>query len=75
MKIVGHRLEPAITAQPNGDLLAEGARANDELHAFPGGDVAFVPKGLYRFLTHGDANRHWEACLALAMAQLARRRR
>lgn len=74
MKIAGHRAEPVITAHPSGDLLAEGARANDELHAFPGGDVAFVQKGLYRFPTHGDANRHWDECLALAMAQLARRR-
>ena len=74
MKTVGHRSEPKIQATPSGRLLAEGARANDALHGFPGGDLAIVPKGVYRFMTHAEANRHWEECLAAAMARLARKR-
>jgi hypothetical protein len=75
MKTVGHRRERGIAAQPSGRLLAEGARANDLLLAFPGGGNGFVPKGVYRFRTHAEANRHWEACLAAAMARLTRKRR
>lgn len=75
MKTVGHRSERAIAARPSGRLLAEGARANDLLRAFPGGGNGFVPKGVYRFRTLAEANRHWEACLAAAMVRLARNRR
>lgn len=75
MKTVGHRRERAIAAQPSGRLLAEGARSNDLLQAFPGGGNGFVPKGVYHFATHEQANRHWEACLAEAMARIARKRR
>ncbi len=46
----------------------------EALRAFPGGDVAFIPKGVYRFMTLEDADRHWEECLARAMARLARNR-
>ena len=74
MKTVGRRIEPTIIAEPSGQLLAEGARANEALRAFPGGSVVFVPKGVYRFMTHEDANRHWEECLAEAMATLALQR-
>jgi len=75
MKIVGHRTEPGIASEPSGRLLVEGARANDALRAFPGGGTAFVPKGVYHFMTHEQANRHWEECLAEAIARLARNRR
>lgn len=75
MKTVGRRIESGIAPNPSGRLLAEGARANDLLRAFPGGDIGFVPKGVYRFMTHAEANRHWETCLAVAMARVARNRR
>ncbi|MGH6953551.1 MAG: hypothetical protein ACREGL_05170 [Alphaproteobacteria bacterium] len=74
MKSVGHRSEPRIHAQPSGLLLAECARANDALRGFPGGELGFIPKGVYRHMTHDEANRHWEECLAAGMARLARRR-
>lgn len=75
MKIVGHRTVPGIAAAPCGPRLEEGARANDALRAFPGGGNAFIPKGVYRFRSHELANRHWEECLAAAIARLARQRR
>lgn len=75
MKIVGHRRERALAAEPSGRLLVEGARANDLLRAFPAGGNGFVPKGVYHFRSLAEANRHWEACLAAAMVRLARNRR
>ena len=75
MRIVGHRTEPRIVAEPSGRLLVEGARASEALRAFPHGETAFVPKGVYHFKTHEQANRHWEECLAEAIARLARKRR
>jgi hypothetical protein len=74
MKTAGRRDEPKIHAEPSGRLLAECARANDALRGFPGGNLAFIPKGVHRFMTHEEANRHWEECLTAAMAQLARAR-
>jgi hypothetical protein len=74
MKTVGHRIEPPLAKAPSGERLMECARVMEALRAFPGGDVAFIPKGVYRFMTLEDADRHWEVCLAEAMARLARKR-
>ena len=74
MRSVGRRIERPLAKAPSGELLAEGARAMEALRAFPGGDVAFIPKGVYRFMTLEDADRHWVECLARAMARLARTR-
>ena len=74
MKTVGRRIEPPLATAPSGERLAQGARAMEALRDFPGGDVAFIPKGVYRFMTLKDADRHWEECLAEAMARLARKR-
>ena len=74
MRIVGNRTEPEIVSEPSGRLLVEAARVNDALRAFPGWGTAFIPKGVYHFRTHEQANRHWEECLAEAIARLARQR-
>jgi hypothetical protein len=55
-------------------LLLEGARFNDEIHRLPTGQSSFIPRGVYRFLTHEAANRHQEECLAAGMAQIIRDR-
>ena len=73
MKTVGHRIDPPLASEPSGELLSRSARAMEALRAFPGGDVAFIPKGVYRFRTLEDADRHWQECLARAMADLARK--
>lgn len=67
-------MERPLAKAPSGELLVEGARAMEALRAIPGGDVAFIPKGVYRFMTLEDADRHWEECLARAMARLAQDR-
>jgi hypothetical protein len=75
MRTVGRRKPPPIVFHGSGELLAAGARWNDEMQKFPGGGRGFIPKGVYRFRTHEEANRHWEDCLAVHMARLAQERR
>lgn len=75
MRIVGHRKQRPISFAANGELLVEGARFNDEIHRLPGGSVTCIPKGVYRFKTHEEANRQQDACIVAAMVQLARERR
>ena len=54
--------------------LSEGAKFNDEIHRLPGGNDSFIPKGVYRFKTHAEANQHQMECIARGMAALARAR-
>ena len=71
MRIIGHRKERPITFSASSALLAEGARFNDEIHRLPTGSTTFIPKGVFRFKTHEDANRHELDCLVEGMAQTA----
>lgn len=75
MRTIGHRAERPVTFSASGTLLAEGARFNDELHRLPTGNRTFVPKGLYRFKSFDEANRHDLECIAAGMAQAAADRR
>jgi len=54
--------------------LAEGGRFNDEIHRLPTGNTTFIPKGVYHFMTHAEANQQQSACLARGMATLAMER-
>jgi hypothetical protein len=74
MRTVGQRQEPPIASEPSGRLLAATARAMEALRKLPGGDVAFIPKGVYVFATLEEADRHRDECQARAMAELARNR-
>ena len=71
MKTVGHRKEPPITFSASAALLAEGARFNDEIHRLPTGNTTFIPKGVFHFKSHQEANRHQQDCLVKGMAQIA----
>lgn len=73
MRTVGHRTERAITFSASGELLKEGARFNDEMHRLPTGNQTFIPKGVYRFRTFEEANRHDRDCIVAAMTASARR--
>jgi hypothetical protein len=75
MRHVGHRQERPISFSASAALLAEGARFNDEIHRLPTGNATFIPKGIFRFKTHADANRHQLDCLVEGMAQAALARR
>lgn len=74
MRTVGHRQPRPICFAASASLLAEGARFNDEIHRLPSGSDSFIPKGVYRFKTHAEANRHQQECLARGMASIVRAR-
>jgi hypothetical protein len=74
MRTVGSRKERPVSVVASGILLAEGARFNDEIHRLPTGNTTFVPKGVYRFMTHAEANQHQLDCLAKGMAKIAQER-
>ena len=74
MRTVGHRQPKPISFAASATLLVEGARFNDEIHRLPSGHHSFIRKGVYRFKTHAEANRHQEECLVRGMASIARAR-
>lgn len=69
MRQVGVRREPEIVAQASGLLLKQGARFSETLSRLA--PSTFVPKGVYRFRSHEEANRHEQDCLARGMGLLA----
>ena len=68
MRVVGCRTERPITFSASGVLLAEGARFNDEIHKLPSGNITCIPKGVFRFRSHEEANEHWLNCVSKAIA-------
>lgn len=58
MRTVGHRKERQLIFSASAELLAEGARFNDEIHRLPTGNTAFISKGVCFFRTYDEANRH-----------------
>ena len=72
MRRVGSRCEPVVAEQASGVLLAEGARFNEAISRLA--PTTFVPKGVYRYKTHEDANRHEMDCLVRGMGLLAAKR-
>jgi hypothetical protein len=57
MRTVGRRKECPVTFSASAELLAEGARFNDEIHGLPTGKTTRIPKGVFRFRTHEEADR------------------
>ncbi len=72
MRQVGLRREPAIAEQASGLLLIEGARFNEAVARLA--RTTFVPKGVYRFKSHDEANSHEVNCLVHGMGLRALRR-
>ena len=75
MRIVGKRSERPISFSASAALLIEGARFNDEIHRLPTGLAGPIPKGIFRFRRHEDANRQQDECLAAAMMRAGKDRR
>jgi len=71
MRTIGHRKQRPITFSASAELLTEGARFNDEIHRLPTGKITLIPKGIFRFKNHEDANRQQLDKLVEAMAQIA----
>jgi hypothetical protein len=68
MKQVGSRRSQEVTAQASGLLLAQSARFNESMARLS--KTRYIPKGVYRFSSHAQANQHDQDCLARAMAVL-----
>ena len=75
MRSVGHRKTRPPAFSGLAALLEEGARFNDEIHRLPTGDRTFIRKGIYRFKTHEDANRHDLDRIASGIAAIVLERR
>ncbi len=71
MRTIGHRIAPPVTFSASAALLAEGARFNDAIHRLPTGNRTFIPKGVYRYKSFDEANRHDLDCIAARMAHAA----
>jgi hypothetical protein len=69
MRTIGNRLDPPLAAHPSGKLLAEGARFSESIAHLA--RSTFVAKGVYRFKSHEEANRHEIECLTQGMARMA----
>lgn len=74
MRVIGRRVEAPLSFSASGELLAQGARFNDDLRGLPTGDAVYVRKGIYRFRTHEEADAHAQKCLAEFMARIAAQR-
>jgi hypothetical protein len=72
MRKVGNRLEPVVVEQASGSLLVQAARFSETLSRLA--PCGFMPKGVYRYASHEEANRHQEECLVRGMGLLAAQR-
>lgn len=71
MRIVGKRSDPVLIPMASGDALMRAASFNEMMQSvMPYGRVGCVPKGIYRYKTHEEANQHQDACLATHMAKI-----
>jgi len=59
MKIVGKLQEPEITFHATAENLKRGCEFNDSINKFFKSKL-YIPKGIYHYKTHKDANEHWE---------------
>ncbi|MCC6658621.1 MAG: hypothetical protein IT512_10590 [Rhodocyclaceae bacterium] len=71
MRTVGRRTDRPISFSASAELLAEGARFNDEIHRLPTGNRTFIPKGIYRFKSFEDANRFDLDCIVAGVTRAA----
>ena len=71
MRVIGQRKTPAITFSASAALLVEGAHFNEEIHRLPTGNSTHIPKGIYRFKSLEEANRHQQECLIEGMVRIA----
>ena len=75
MKTVGKRQEPEIFPEVSAGQLKRAAMYNETLQStMPNGSRGYIPKGVYHFHSHSEANRHQDECLANHLACIARER-
>ncbi len=72
MKQVGFRREAPVSVHASAEHLLQGARFNEALAWLSRSN--FMPKGVYRYKSHEEANRHQMDCLVRGMARRAAER-
>ena len=70
MRIVGDRVQRPISLRPSAERLEAGMQFVAEMAAL-GNASTFIPKGVYRFRTHAEAEEQRISCLARGMAARA----
>ena len=69
MKVIGKRKLPEISIEASVELFLRGCELNDNLHKLPTGNTTYFPKGIYRYATFEESNRHWDDCIASGIAK------
>jgi hypothetical protein len=72
VRVVGQRLEREVTLHASGELLRDGALFNSEMQKIQ--SCLRFPRGLYRYKTHEEAERHWNECVVNTMVAVQRER-
>ena len=72
MKIAGKRKERDITFHADGALLKEGALFNTEMQKMQ--STFRFPRGVYRYKSHADADRHMMECVVSSMVDIQKTR-
>lgn len=70
---IGHRTIQKISFHASAENLLAGAQFNDALHALSRDNRIAIPKGVYFFRTHQEADQQRIEYLAKNMAALSRR--
>jgi hypothetical protein len=72
MKIIGKRKERDISFHASGDLLREGAQFNTEMQKLQ--SIFRFPRGVYRYRSHAEADRHMSECIVDSMVAVRKNR-
>ena len=71
MRIVGRKSEPLPSLAASGAALMRAASFNEMMQSImPYGKMGCIPKGIYRFKSHEEANRQPDDCLVRHMAKI-----
>ena len=68
-KTIGKRVEPSPTFLASATALKTGLALSASVSVLC--KTGYVPKGVYRYASHAEANAHDDACLAQNMAMRA----
>ncbi len=72
MKVIGKRKERDISFHASGDLLREGALFNTEIQKLL--STFRFPRGVFRYRTHEEADRHMSECILDSMVAIQKAR-
>lgn len=72
MRTVGTRKERQLTMHASGKLLLEGAKFNSDMQKIQ--STFRFPKGVYRYMTHEEANAHMTDCVVASVVAVQERR-